>query len=201
MSTIKLYNKKDYSYDIIVRCVLESTTSTSFSPVQPSPLPPNCQLTDLMSHHDVIPSDNVTITYQQVKASLESFTSATRYVPSIATDVLTAEFLNNPEFWVDEISVWSNQEFSTRMYMNTSQTCTNQNTGGDMFVMAEYTVSGDDVTADATFTYDLAYLKESLRLYCVSFIVIETWVRQAPDNPSSFALETSVMGCKNNRGK
>ena len=154
-----------------------------------------------MADPDIITSDNITIIYQQAQLPLATFPSTTRSVPSIATDILRAEFLDDPEYWVDEISVRSDQDFSVKMKLNTSQTCTNQYTGKAMYVTMTYSISADNVQGGATYSYDLAYLKGNQRMYCVSLIEIETSVQNTADTPPTFALQTTVIGCKIDPGK
>ena len=70
-----------------------------------------------------------------------------------------------------------------------------------MDVSRTFSLSQDNVSGGGTYSYELANLKGNLRMLCVSFVEIETWIRQAEDSPVSFSLETTVTGCKINRGK
>lgn len=163
-------------------------------------IPAACYFADIMADPDTVPADNITINYQDTPVSLLDFPNPTqRSVSSVVKDVLKADFPATPEFWVDEIQVWSDEDLSIKIVLLTSQRCTDQYNGSPVDLSATYTLNVN-VNAGLSYTDDLTMLKGGNRMFCASVMQIETQVENPDTSPSTFSLQINAFGCKNKPG-
>ena len=160
-----------------------------------------CAFTNLMVDNTSVAENNIDIRYQAVPVYATTFPNPSfRIVPSVAIDRLTAYFLNDPEFWVENVTVWSDQDLSITGRLTTSQFCTDQNSGGSVRITGTSNFNAN-FYAGAHYSTDFALLKGNDRMYCVSTFTLVSRMTRPADGPSTFELEVILYGCSNQQGK
>ena len=161
---------------------------------------PDCTYYDLMSSVGSIPDSDITINYQDSPVDFLLFLNKNEQTaPAVANNTLTASFPSDPEFWVDRIQIKSDEDITITLLLQTSQSCTDQDTGFSMTIDSNAKFTSTSL-AGHTYINDIPFLKGNQRMACVSTIQINTY-QTYPLDGQTFDLEVYVYGCKVQPGK
>ena len=172
-----------------------TTAQTSIFPIPGSPVIEGCTgYTDLMNDPAVISDDDIAIQYQETRVIANDVFEDVeiREIPSVARETFTAEFPEEPEFWVESLMIKVGENVNLNVIFVTCTDQIDESTGNVTrnFGMTEY------IKASTNFHYvDLSAVKDGKSMACACKIVLKTERLNIVADSSKFKVETYIDGC------